>query len=550
MYQFANFTKQCISFFVKYQIIDYKLISNKLINNELINNKAYELGMQYKKYNIPKMEKLIFSKDERLSQSQSNLNNDRLILAENLNSIIKKSSARIKGIIINLQKELGINFNNFMQSYEQLTPYDKIEIMDLIKEHVNPCYHDFYNSFIPIGIMYELENKNMDVFCQFSQGCECDKCSCKCSAKLKKSICFNIKKPIYHSVSFDFNEQSIIKESNFKQLIKRITFLNWYSNEYANNFYRNVSNYPLVVHIFLSSKKKTLDWDQRNRLGDYVEQNHVNRNQRSRLGPKETNSAYCANLLDHTKIVIYREEEIIKLGIHEFMHGLGIEGSYDWNTNKQINEKINSSINIDHYCSSSSCTRIDSFNENFISGMSEGYVDFCADIINSVFNAVEMISSEGMKIPGISEKKQFEKIFNQIFNYELNFSLFQVAKILIYFGFNNYNELFEQKGDKQIYQSTNVFSYFVIRSILLFNFSDLVESLKQFPHSGFITLLALNTEQKAGVCHKFIINNLNNEKFANAINEYMKLFKTTKIPEILKNTMRRSIIELANTTQK
>ena len=31
-------------------------------------------------------------------------------------------------------------------------------------------------------------------------------------------------------------------------------------------------------------------------------------------------------------------KEIDKLGIHEFMHGVVIEGSYEWKSNKQMNK--------------------------------------------------------------------------------------------------------------------------------------------------------------------------------------------------------------------
>lgn len=530
--EFTEFTNFCISYFSNKKI---PTKFNEDVITYLLDIRAFEFSEEYRSFKEPKMEKMTFTKKEKVSQSQSNLNTGHLVLAEKIDSFMKSAKTKRDHEIINkLKIELTKGFGNLEINYEQLSPYDKIEIMENLKKFINPCFHDFYNSFIPLEIMYELENKNMNVFCQFNKGCKCNDCNCKCT--LKDSVCFNIKIPINNYVSFindtHSNSELSIKtdtqktESNYnlQLLTKRMLFLNWYSLNYANDFYRVTANVPLLIHIFMSSKKKLLDWLP------------ISNNKQKRLGPKETNSAYCANSGDHTKIVLYRSEEINKLSIHEFMHGLSIEGDYEWSTNKQMNEKINSTINIDHYCSSSGCTRVDSFNEQFISGMSEGYVDFCADIVNMIIGVTENYRDG---------KKQFEIGLRKFMFYELNFSLFQVAKILVYFKFNTYGELFinNNNKNKQIYQSTNVFSYFVIRAILLFNLVQFLTELKKYSHNSFLGLFSLRTEQKAKTVHKFIINKLTDEKFTQAINDYILFIKNTNIPEPLKSTMRRSVIE-------
>lgn len=52
---------------------------------------------------------------------------------------------------------------------------------------------------------------------------------------------------------------------------------------------------------------------------------------------------------------------------------------------------------------------------------------------------------------------------------ETSFSLFQVAKILNYYEFDNFDQLFDKTNNKIIFQTTSVLSYFIIKTGLLLN---------------------------------------------------------------------------------
>jgi hypothetical protein len=551
-----DFSKEWINYYNN----NYKRlpIKNKInffgvltVNDDICPNKLIK---QYLNFKIPKFKELIFEKNDKILKSDTPINTKRLIFADKFEQIIKNlESERENKIIKNLRDKLSMGIIEYMNEYEKLTPYEKMDITEKIKKYVNPCYHDFYSSFTPMNILYELENNRLIVYCKY----------------IENKICFNIKFPIKNNVSFKKNiplsqhSQQHEELNKEMKIFKIISFLYEYVNYYKTDFYRDISSKPLCVHIFMGNRKKQIDYHLKNQnknkdinienIENIGNIKNIENNANIHIGPNQTNSAYCLNMEKNTKIVGYRSEEINKLSIHEFMHGIAIEGNYDWETNKNTGQKINEMINIYHYCNGNGCTLTETINEKMISGFMEGYVDFCADIINSIFYITNIIeytyASSTTTSTNIStttstinkNNNEISEILNVVLSNELEFSIFQVAKLLTYFGINKYEDVFKIGSKNKIYQSTNVFSYFVIRSILLLNIEHLIDIISQFKTNSFIGLFALKNKKKAEEVNNFIVGRMLDPNFCLLVNNYIDLIHNFKPSDTLLNTMRRSV---------
>jgi len=422
------------------------------------------------------------------------------------------------------------NFQMLKKAYDLLTPYDKSELMESVKDLVNPCYHDFYNAFIPIEIQYELENKRMIAICKIisvDRSVSQNKCQCGYD-----KFCITLLCPVSADVHFSndpgANNPNInISKSAIDRFFKRLIFIHEFSGRVLSGQDR-LSAKPFAVHAFLSNCKKTLDW---NRLGEV-------------LGPTETNSAYCISAPGYTKLVYYRREELDKISLHEAFHGMHIEGPY---TNNKMRDLLKRMVNYDHFCAiQANCSAKDTFNENYITNFSEGYVDFCADITNLMLYCVEL-----------GDISAFRKLLFM----ETKFALFQVAKLLVYFGFQEYRALYSNgsngsngsnrsngSGTTSLFrQSTNVYSYFVIRAVLLGSFGKVIDLLLMANENVDLLNLLILKGKKLDQLHQLIISQLLDPLIIGIIDEYMafirRVMRNENFIELL-SSMRRSLFEL------
>ena len=159
------------------------------------------------------------------------------------------------------------------------------------------------------------------------------------------------------------------------------------------------------------------------------------------LDVDHVNSAVTANCNKH--LLIYRKEEWFKVFIHEIFHLFALDFSGYPNLT-EFNDKIKTVFNIES-----------DFN------LFESYTEFWAETINLLI--ISFITS--------SNKQNFSEIWN-IFTillyYEQTFSMMQCIKALNYMNLQ-YTDLFTNKGTLLYKENTNVFSYHVIKTILLFN---------------------------------------------------------------------------------
>ena len=221
-------------------------------------------------------------------------------------------------------------------------------------------------------------------------------------------------------------------------------------------------------------------------------------NRCSRLEPENINSG---STLPGEYINLWRHEEIYKVLIHELVHTLDL----DFRDMTVIQPYIRSRFNI--------------------SGDSpvliwESYTEFIAIIIHSMYFS-----------------KTFES-FLTILSIELEYSLFQTAKILHNFGCDNLNDL--QNGSCQVSYDTDILSYFYIKTALLFSFNDSIEYCNKYN----INILKFNVN----ATHEYldlIIKTTNNNEFIFKINSYISYLKSNeKKDDTIFKTLKMSIINL------
>jgi len=125
------------------------------------------------------------------------------------------------------------------------------------------------------------------------------------------------------------------------------------------------------------------------------------------LGPREINSGVC--MFRQNKILIFRREEFEKLIIHELCHLLYLDLSV---------------IDIPNI------TNIVNINPNTEFRINESLTETISLIIHSIVVSINL-----------STKKNY-RLASTLINYEINFNLIQVAKILNHYGFKNANDFF------------------------------------------------------------------------------------------------------------
>jgi len=479
------------------------------------------------------------------------------------------------------------NFYEFEKEYNKLLPYDCELLLDNIKHNISPYYIDFYTSFIPIIIQKELENKKQKMVCywkDYNNGYY----SINSKIPIKRNVSINKHK---HVKLYEINEP--IRPGTGKTPVSKINIQNIELDKYRRIIARmelildqsfDINLKPFNIQIFESTHNKTINWYDRiivNKNKDYS-----NELMYKYVGPLEVNTGYTIVGFGsrENKITIYRSEELDKVLIHEFMHLMYIDAGLV-NDPKLIKifkrhlkyDKFCSEYSKYNYCDADicvdTCTYSDKYNDGSILRLNEAYADFCADLINSFLYAVEL-------------KDNFDDAMNLYCKFlvkEINFALFQAAKILMYFDFDSYHDIFknsynsnkteilltdtlgvntrfyERKNNKLIKQSTCLFSYFILKVVLLLNIDKIYDGLEK--NNNLFRFLSTENNNNAKIVKNIIkehlldINNFVDVymeiitffkiKFVNEIStvEEANEYKNT-IDDTLMETMRRSLIEL------
>jgi hypothetical protein len=158
------------------------------------------------------------------------------------------------------------------------------------------------------------------------------------------------------------------------------------------------------------------------------------------LSYDNANSAVTRPCFSSNEICVFREEELFKVFIHETFHAFNLDFSLHMNDNhtKQMKKMFNIKSEFNIY---------------------ETYAETWAEIMNILFLS---------ECAGINYA-------NKILQAEVAFSLHQMNKVLAHMGLDYY-DLIDTNGLQDKYkEETNVFCYYVLKSLVLFYWSDFVD---------------------------------------------------------------------------
>ena len=292
---------------------------------------------------------------------------------------------------------------------------------------------------------------------------------------------------------FGYNFE-IENDSGFKREVKLI-FVDYLGsnrsmyNKYAERVFmvlyllRNASDYcskTLKIYCYMTPFKKLLPESR----SDVLSSVNIN-----------TGATY--QCIKNNEVCVYRQEEWFKVLIHELLHAHGADMRINFSP-KQF--YINSKVYV-----------------------GEAYVEFWAVYLNSVFAAYYLAKQDNILQ---NTNNLFSEYLAKFIRAERIFTLIQVNKILRHNNVN-YSDLFV--SNNRYREKTNVFAYFILKSIFLFNYYNfMVKSMKH------------NNNNYTVINDKYIEHFI--ERHANN-REYQKYLKKLNV-NYMHKSLRLTIIEI------
>jgi hypothetical protein len=174
----------------------------------------------------------------------------------------------------------------------------------------------------------------------------------------------------------------------------------------------------------------------------------------SSIGQSNSNSAYTYACKRENELHIYREEEWFKVFIHETFHSLGLDFAM-----------------IDSIPTNNTILQL--FPVKSDVRLSETYSEIWAETINIMFIAYNNSNNSN------SNSTLIERMLSKtkhMLQKEQKLSMFQCAKILDFYGLS-YNELLvgSNKLTRKYKEDTHILSYYIIKSIVMYNINDFFE---------------------------------------------------------------------------
>lgn len=225
-----------------------------------------------------------------------------------------------------------------------------------------------------------------------------------------------------------FSKKNYADLNKYDNYIKKIfIFLTFLFSSIRKRKPKSISFY-----LFLTNKKKSIP-----------------KNGFSILGPLNCNSGLTYGCQSDGSVFIYREEEWFKVFIHETFHCLCLDFNslHCENLNKKFKKNI---INVESKLN-----------------LYESYTEYWSTIIHSCMTAFELSFKQDNK------EDTFLLYLDFILHYEKIFSLFQCVKVLDHMGLT-YKNLIDKdeisNGLRLLYykEETNVFSYYIVKAVLLY----------------------------------------------------------------------------------
>jgi hypothetical protein len=228
--------------------------------------------------------------------------------------------------------------------------------------------------------------------------------------------------PISYDVEFYCYDNTIPLES----LNKQMKLVIWWLHTIEK--YTTIKCNEVEIKVYLTPFKKNLPTNNHERGGSI----------HKKLSPINCNTGFSSRCDMDNHIVIYRQEEWFKVFIHESFHYFGLDFAYEQPT--YIDRELK-----DMFCVSPTIL------------LFESYTEFWAEMI------VMFLYSKLKK-----------KDLSIIIRNEINHSLMQAKKVLSHQGFT-YSRVITPHCKDKYEEDTNVFAYYVIKSIFLYYHKDFIE---------------------------------------------------------------------------
>ena len=234
------------------------------------------------------------------------------------------------------------------------------------------------------------------------------------------------------------------------------------------------------------------------------------------IGPIHANTALTTSCNVSTDIHLYREEEWFKAFIHETFHCLGLDFSGENNDEATIEIlkifPIKSDVNL-----------------------YETYCEMLAEIINILF----YIYFTKKNNKSLSMAK-----FCELIQYERVFSCFQSAKVISFYNLT-YNTIITPCSNSKINtkykESTNVLSYYIIKSIMMYYINEYIEWIS-LHNNGSLSFVKTN-DNILNYCG-FVREHYKLSEYVKTIGYFEKWFlRNKKINTLEANTMRMTALE-------
>jgi len=421
---------------------------------------------------------------------------------------MKQISVTLKSFLNNHFKD--INNDSFQLSYNSLV-FIKRLYGYIIKSHLEWINNPFINEIlvssndIPKGNNYNgIPNGIRDYIESSSQ-------------KVKIFVLYLNHRKI--QVHFVYDEKSLIDEKTIRLYLQKMYMWLYVCNIYSP--YNCANN--LNIYLYLTDLKKKLPekdlepFDMEDANTGYTYSCLYN----------DINSSIKKTNYNVIELIIFREEEWFKVFIHETFHAMGLDfSSMD---NSDSTKKIQNLFNIENV-------------EDV--RLYESYTEICAELIHSIFYVhFTVIHSKR----GEDMEYTYAKIEETLRN-EVLFSLFQSVKVLDHFGLT-YEKLYDNSIEskavcKNYRENTPVFSYYILKSILLFNLNNFIEWINTNNSGSFKFNHTNHTIEK--YIH-LIRDNYKNPKYTSSVKtveKYFKKIKGNKKNEKELETLRMTLHEL------
>jgi hypothetical protein len=376
------------------------------------------------------------------------------------------------------------------------------------KKNINPIYKCLFNEinianndFLNANITYEMKKIN------------------------------NVNKiPMPQTISEHFfpkNIQKNIKEkSNYKISVKfKISGISFSIHFIClfNNF--DVKKYTQYIYSWLSIVigHKTKNCGNKMNILIYLsdEKKKFPKKENDVLDCININSAYTTCCSEDNEIVIFRKEEWFKVFMHETFHAFGLDFCAiddDTTANKiKLTFPINSDINL-----------------------TESYCEFWAETFNMLFVSY---FTEQKKLITFETFMYNVKYLSAI---EKTFSIIQMIKVLEFMNLTYKdlyadNEISTFKRNFFYKENTSVFSYYIIKCILMFNMEDFI----LWCNDNNLSLL--NFYKNKTTINKyiqFIKDKYNNRAFLRFVKENTEIFKNNYEKNNFYNSAKMSLLEI------